>query len=186
MSHTSKKITMTKKKTKDETAEWHNQRLKHAFELRSMHELVYYPRKDEPCDAIVFSRMAIVRSRETGEMHLTEACMLPDEALAEYAGYLLQSDVLSRAIAKQPKMQPIQGEQEPENHRSYNVGDSDYSTRKIQPWDIWKEYNLNPWDADIVKRVLRNKKGQSREEEYRKIIHVCQERISQLQDEKDK
>ncbi len=41
--------------------------------------------------------------------------------------------------------------------RSYNVGKSDYAKCKIQPWDIWLEYNLNPWDADIVKRVLRNK-----------------------------
>jgi len=26
-----------------------------------------------------------------------------------------------------------------------------------KPWDIWKEYHLNPWDADIIKRVLRIK-----------------------------
>ena len=38
--------------------------------------------------------------------------------------------------------------------REYNVGNSDYSKHKIQPWDIWREYNLNPWDADIVKRIL--------------------------------
>ena len=44
-----------------------------------------------------------------------------------------------------------------ENVQSYNVGKSDYSKHTIQPWDIWKEYNLNPWDADIVKRVLRSK-----------------------------
>lgn len=67
------------------------------------------------------------------------------------------------------------------NHRDHNVGDSDYSKYKIQVWDIWKEYNLNPWDADIIKRVLRNKESQDRADEYRKIIHVCQERISQLE-----
>ena len=50
--------------------------------------------------------------------------------------------------------------------RKYNIGSSDYAKRKIQPWDIWLEYELNPWDADIVKRVLRNKQGQSRLEEY--------------------
>ena len=64
--------------------------------------------------------------------------------------------------------------------RSYNIGDSDYAKYTIQPWDIWREYNLNPWDADIVKRVLRNKKGDSRSLDYKKIIHVCQERIRQL------
>lgn len=74
--------------------------------------------------------------------------------------------------------------------REYNVGNSDYSKHKIQPWDIWREYNLNPWDADIVKRVLRAKEepGKSREEsrilDYEKIIHVCQERIRQLEEEK--
>jgi len=63
--------------------------------------------------------------------------------------------------------------------RSHNVGASDYSKYKIQPWDIWLEYNLNPWDADIVKRVLRTKPGERRLD-YEKIIHVCQERIRQL------
>jgi len=68
--------------------------------------------------------------------------------------------------------------------RNHNVGTSDYSKHKIQPWDIWEEYNLNPWDADIIKRILRNKEGDSRELDYEKIIHVCQERIRQIK-EKD-
>lgn len=66
--------------------------------------------------------------------------------------------------------------------RSHNVGTSNYSKHKIQPWDIWKEYSLNPWDADIVKRVLRTKYDNSRILDYEKIIHVCQERISQLKE----
>jgi len=65
--------------------------------------------------------------------------------------------------------------------RSYNIGKSDYSKHTIQPWDIWLEYSLNPWDADIIKRVLREKKGDSRKLDYHKIIHVCQERIRQLE-----
>lgn len=64
--------------------------------------------------------------------------------------------------------------------RSHNVGLSDYASHKIQPWDIWLAYNLNPWDADIVKRTLRDKKGESRRLDYEKIIHVCQERIRQI------
>ena len=67
-----------------------------------------------------------------------------------------------------------------EDVRTYNVGNSDYAKHKIQVWDIWKEYQLNPWDADIVKRVLRNKSGESRKMDYEKIIHVCKERIRQL------
>lgn len=64
--------------------------------------------------------------------------------------------------------------------RDYNIGKSDYAQHKIQPWDIWKEYNLNPWDADIVKRVLRTKEGEARRLEYEKIIHICKERIRQI------
>ena len=68
-----------------------------------------------------------------------------------------------------------------EDIRSYNVGASDYSKHSIQPWDIWEEYDLNPWDADIVKRVLRNKSTDSRIMDYEKIIHICEKRIDMLQ-----
>lgn len=70
--------------------------------------------------------------------------------------------------------------EESKDIRSYNVGDSDYSKHKIQPWDLWIDYQLNPFDADIVKRVLRHKKSQSRREDYEKIIHICKERIRQI------
>lgn len=73
-----------------------------------------------------------------------------------------------------------------EDVMSYNVGSSDYSKRKIQPWEIWEEYKLNPWDADIVKRVLRTKEEpgmtpkEARIMDYEKIIHICKKRIDQL------
>lgn len=73
-----------------------------------------------------------------------------------------------------------------ENVQSYNVGKSDYAKHAIQPWDIWKEYNLNPWDADIVKRVLRSKEGEARTLDYEKIIHICQYRIAELSKEVSK
>lgn len=72
------------------------------------------------------------------------------------------------------------------NVRDYNIGKSDYAKHKIQPWDIWKEYNLNPWDADIVKRVLRNKEGEERTLAYKKIIHICEYRIAELSKEVSK
>ena len=74
----------------------------------------------------------------------------------------------------------------PTEERKINVGESDYSKHAIQPWSIWMDYNLNPWDADIVKRVLRTKnepgftETESRIKDYKKIIHICQERIRQL------
>ena len=70
-----------------------------------------------------------------------------------------------------------------ENVQSYNVGKSGYAKHAIQPWDIWKEYNLNHWDADIVKRVLRGKEGEARTLDYEKIIRICKYRISELSKE---
>ena len=72
---------------------------------------------------------------------------------------------------------------EDDDTRNYNVGLSDYSKHLIQPWSIWIDYNLNAWDADIIKRVLRTKRGESRESDYNKIIHDCKERIRQLGEE---
>lgn len=69
---------------------------------------------------------------------------------------------------------------------SYNVGKSNYSKKSIQPWHIWEEYELNPWDADIVKRILREKEeeGMSPEDsrilDYEKIIHIAQYRIEMI------
>ena len=65
--------------------------------------------------------------------------------------------------------------------RSHNIGTSDYSKHIIQPWSIWIDYNLNAFDADIVKRVLRTKENTPRKEDYEKIIHICQERIRQIE-----
>lgn len=67
------------------------------------------------------------------------------------------------------------------NVRNYNIGALDYSKHVIQPWSIWIDYNLNPFDADIVKRVLRTKENTPRKEDYEKIIHICQERIRQIE-----
>lgn len=69
-----------------------------------------------------------------------------------------------------------------DNIRTANVGNSNYSKHLIQPWTIWMDYpELTSWDHDIIKRVLRTKKGESRKLDYEKIIHICQERLRQLQ-----
>lgn len=70
--------------------------------------------------------------------------------------------------------------------RKINEGSSNYSKHIIQPWSIWLDYNLDPWDADIIKRVLRTKKesgmteNEARILDYKKIIHICNEKIRQL------
>ena len=74
----------------------------------------------------------------------------------------------------------------PNEVRKDNVGKSNYSKYTIQPWSIWMDYELNPWDADIVKRTLRTKAepgmslNEARIMDYTKIIHICQERIRQI------
>ena len=70
--------------------------------------------------------------------------------------------------------------------RDYNIGASNYSKHIIQPWAIWIDWELDPWDADIVKRVLRTKQGESRIQDYEKIIHICKEKIRQLSNETDR
>ena len=75
----------------------------------------------------------------------------------------------------------------PSDVRSGNIGASNYSEYTIQPWSIWIDYNLNPWDADIVKRVLRTKDepgmspAKARILDYQKMIHICKERIRQIE-----
>lgn len=68
----------------------------------------------------------------------------------------------------------------PNEVRNHNVGESDYSQHTIQPWSVWLDWNLNPWDADIVKRISRKKSTDPRKKDYEKIIHICQERIRQI------
>ena len=76
-----------------------------------------------------------------------------------------------------------------ENIREYNVGESNYAKHDhiLQPWTIWLDYdNLTSFDHDIIKRILREKeepgftKVESRIKDYNKIIHICKERIRQL------
>lgn len=87
---------------------------------------------------------------------------------------------LTQFLESNPISDTPQVSQSKEDIRSYNVGQSDYSKHDIQPWDIWLEYGLNPWDADIVKRVLRKKETDNRKMDYEKIIHICRERIRQI------
>ena len=35
------------------------------------------------------------------------------------------------------------------------VGGNHYKRTKMQPWDIFSAYNLDPWSANVVKYILR-------------------------------
>ena len=57
--------------------------------------------------------------------------------------------------------------------RHYHVGDSNYSTMPIQPWDIWEKTLMDPFRADILKRVMRTKSSDSPVSDMQKIKHIC-------------
>lgn len=69
----------------------------------------------------------------------------------------------------------------PNEVRNHNVGQSDYSKKVIQPYSVWIDWNLNPWDADIVKRIARTKEGEDKVTKYNKIIHIAQECLRQIE-----
>lgn len=66
--------------------------------------------------------------------------------------------------------------------RSFNVGSSNYSKgHKYQVWDIWIKFKINnPFDGDLVKRTLRIKQTDPRILDYKKMVHICSERIRQF------
>lgn len=92
-----------------------------------------------------------------------------------------KNSAFSASVAERKGVEAQELPLDKEDVRGYNIGESDYSKHKIQPWDLWIEYKLNPFDADIVKRVLRHKKTDSRKMDYEKIIHICKERIRQIE-----
>lgn len=66
--------------------------------------------------------------------------------------------------------------------RDYHIGDSNYSEMKIQPYDIFKAFpELNYQECDIIKRILRKKKSNSRLLDYQKIRHIIEYLIEEEQ-----
>jgi len=61
--------------------------------------------------------------------------------------------------------------------RDYNVGTSNYSELKVQPWDIFKANpQLNYLECDIIKRIMRKKDGkEGRLEDIEKMHHILDE-----------
>ena len=55
------------------------------------------------------------------------------------------------------------------------VGGSHYKKKKIQPWDIIDEYNLNFYEGNVLKYLLREKVD--RIEDLSKAIHYLEKEI---------
>ena len=97
---------------------------------------------------------------------------------AEYDAYMMEGDGYRDKVSYEEYKAILK----PLTHRDTNVGTSNYAKMTIQPWDIWREHNLDPWRADMVKRLLRTKGEEDPVEDLRKIQHICEELISQLED----
>ena len=55
------------------------------------------------------------------------------------------------------------------------VGGDHYKKHEIQPWDIIDEYDLNYYEGNILKYLLRNKTD--RVEDLQKLIHYAEKEI---------
>jgi len=111
---------------------------------------------------------------------------LTDTIIQESESVINPQVKIDYSLYKELKYLGIIHDYDEKDIRAFNVGNSDYSKHLIQPWTIWLAYpNLTSWDHDIIKRVLRTKKGESREMDYTKIIHDCEERIRQIKLEQE-
>ena len=65
--------------------------------------------------------------------------------------------------------------------RNVVEGSSDYNKHKYQCWDFWIKFKINNgFDCDLIKRTLRSKATDPRILDYKKISHICSERIRQF------
>ena len=58
------------------------------------------------------------------------------------------------------------------------VGGSHYIDKKIQPWDIIDEYELDYYEGNVLKYLLREK--DNRIEDLQKAMHYIEKEISLL------
>ncbi len=58
------------------------------------------------------------------------------------------------------------------------VGGSHYKNNKTQPWDIIDDYNLNFYEGNALKYLLRTKNN--RKEDIQKAIHYLEKILEDL------
>jgi hypothetical protein len=64
------------------------------------------------------------------------------------------------------------------NVMSRQVGGNHYKDKKMQPWSVIDEYNLNYYEGNILKYLLRDK--ENRIEDLEKLIHYAEKEILNL------
>jgi hypothetical protein len=65
-------------------------------------------------------------------------------------------------------------------HMETNVGKSNYSKKTIQPWEIIDEYELDFYEGNVLKYLLRTKG--SRKEDLEKIQHYIVKMLADLKE----
>lgn len=73
-------------------------------------------------------------------------------AMPEPYGYTLK-DLIARK--KDLLVNPNAGKEDPGDVMAKQVGGTHYKGAKMQPWDIFMQYKLDPWSANVVKYILR-------------------------------
>lgn len=69
----------------------------------------------------------------------------------------------------------------PSDVRSTHVGQSDYSSKLIQPWSIFLDNpELNYMECDVIKRILRTNTRDTRKQDLTKCKHIIDELIRQI------
>ena len=48
--------------------------------------------------------------------------------------------------------------------KSHQVGGTHYKEKNIQPWDIRKDWKLDPWTADVVRYLSRHQSKNGKED----------------------
>ena len=66
-------------------------------------------------------------------------------AMPEPYGYTLK-DLIAKKTAGMEDQGDVMAKQ---------VGGTHYKGAKVQPWDIFMQYSLDPWSANVVKYILR-------------------------------
>ena len=61
---------------------------------------------------------------------------------------------------------------------NYQVSGDHYHKMKIQPWEIIDAHNLNFYEGNILKYLLRKK--DNRKEDLKKLIHYAEHMIETL------
>ncbi len=92
-------------------------------------------------------------------------------------------DVDRIAFRTAPPLPPTNNENLPMtgDPSTYQIGGDHYQGRTMQPWDIIEAWDLDFWEGNALKYLLRRKPGVDRVEDLSKAIHYlekCVERAS--------